>query len=145
MACSTGAPHHINVGTHLLLATFVASTLDRLSSLIFTQIAVIYVFNASWGAVHPRNGDIALATLCAIGTPGGRRMINTRHYGTGYIQRILGLYFRSRASMRYPPRDVLDGERCNRVRVFGGKWESLLRWRWLMGMSMPGSVTQSHF
>lgn len=70
--------------TYLLLPTFIASALHWLSPLVITRIVVIHVLNTPRGAVDPRNGDIAFATLQAIGIGhGDRRMIDPGHYGTG--------------------------------------------------------------
>ena len=71
-----------NGATHLLLPTLIARTLHRLSPLVIASIVILRVIDAPRGAVDPRNGDIPLATLEAIGGHGERRMIDSRHYGT---------------------------------------------------------------
>lgn len=80
-----GVSHRIiewNDATHLLLPTLIARTLHRLSPLVIASIVILRVIDAPRGAVDPRNGDIPLATLEAIGGHGERRMIDSRHYGT---------------------------------------------------------------
>lgn len=74
--------HATRGGTHLLLPTFIASTLDRLSSLIIARVIIVHILYTSWRAVHARNGHIAFATLHVGSGHGDRCMINPRHYGT---------------------------------------------------------------
>lgn len=69
-------------GTHLLLSTFIARSLHRLSFLFITQFTVLHIIDTSRGAIQPRHGDITLSGVSqAIGADSW--MADTSHYGAG--------------------------------------------------------------